>query len=51
MGCNCGRKNGTINYFSTEQQAKIARERGGVVTSAKSRQVPPTQETSAAKEN
>ena len=32
MGCNCGSKNkGTINHFSTEDQARIARERGGVV--------------------
>jgi hypothetical protein len=38
MGCNCGKKkvNGTVNHFSTEQQARIARERGvGVTTSAK----------------
>lgn len=44
MGCNCGaKKKGTVNHFSTEQQAAIARERGGVgvVTSAKSVQKPP----------
>lgn len=36
MGCNCGaKKKGTVNHFSTEQQAAIARERGvGVMTSA-----------------
>jgi hypothetical protein len=40
MGCNCGsKKKGTINHFSTEQQAAIARQRGGVVmTTAKSTQ-------------
>lgn len=39
MGCNCGKKKGTVNYFSTEQQARIARERGvGVMTSAGSSQ-------------
>lgn len=38
--CNCGsKKKGTINHFSTEDQARIARERGGVViTTAKSQQ-------------
>lgn len=42
MGCNCGSKaKGTINHFSTEDQARIARERGGVVvTTAKSTQGP-----------
>lgn len=30
MACNCGKKKGAVNYFTTEQQAKIARERGGV---------------------
>lgn len=40
MGCNCGSKaKGKINHFSTEDQARIARERGGVViTTAKSAQ-------------
>lgn len=40
MGCNCGSKaKGTVNHFSTEDQARIARERGGVVvTTAKSTQ-------------
>lgn len=43
MGCNCGaKKKGTINHFSTEDQARIARERGGVViTTAKSTQASP----------
>lgn len=43
MGCNCGsKKKGTINHFSTEDQARIARERGGVVvTTAKSQQKAP----------
>jgi len=43
MACNCGsKKKGTINHFSTEQQAAIARERGGVVvTTAKSQQKAP----------
>lgn len=42
MACNCGNKRkGSVNHFSTEQQAKIARERGiGVVTSAGSKQTP-----------
>lgn len=43
MGCNCGaKKKGTVNHFSTEQQAAIARERGGVgvVMTAKSAQKP-----------
>jgi hypothetical protein len=42
MGCNCGSKaKGKINHFSTEDQARIARERGGVVvTTAKSAQTP-----------
>ena len=41
--CACGsKKKGTINHFSTEDQARIARERGGVViTSAKSKQQAP----------
>lgn len=36
--CACGKKktNGSVRHFSTEQQARIARERGvGVTTSAK----------------
>lgn len=42
MGCNCGtKKKGTVNHFSTEQQAAIARERGGVVITAKSEQKAP----------
>lgn len=43
MGCNCGsKKKGTINHFSTEDQARIARERGGVVvTTARSQQAAP----------
>lgn len=43
MGCNCGSKaKGKINHFSTEDQARIARERGGVVvTTAKSTQEAP----------
>lgn len=43
MGCNCGSKaKGKINHFSTEDQARIARERGGVVvTTAKSTQSTP----------
>lgn len=47
MACNCGsKKKGIVNHFSTEQQAAIARQRGGVgvVTSAKSTQKPPTPE-------
>lgn len=41
--CNCGsKKKGTINHFSTEDQARIARERGGVVvTTARSKQSAP----------
>lgn len=40
--CNCGsKKKGTINHFSTEDQARIARERGGVVITAKSTQTAP----------
>lgn len=40
MGCNCGSKaKGKVNHFSTEDQARIARERGGVVvTTAKAKQ-------------
>lgn len=43
MGCNCGSKaKGKVNHFSTEDQARIARERGGVVvTTAKSKQTTP----------
>jgi hypothetical protein len=49
MGCNCGsKKKGTINHFSTEQQAAIARQRGGVVMTAKSSQ---TAEKSATADN
>jgi len=46
MGCNCGSKaKGKINHFSTEDQARIARERGGVVvTTAKSTQTTKTAE-------
>lgn len=41
--CACGSKTkGKINHFSTEDQARIARERGGVViTTAKSQQQAP----------
>ena len=40
MGCNCGKKkNGAVSVFSTEEQARIAKERNvRVLTSAKSRQ-------------
>lgn len=43
--CNCGSKaKGKINHFSTEDQARIARERGGVVvTTARSKQSAPEQ--------
>ena len=42
MGCNCGSKaKGKINHFSTEDQARIARERGGVVITARSTQSAP----------
>jgi hypothetical protein len=52
MGCNCGSKpKGTINYFSTEQQARIARERGGVVTTAKSTQQAPKSAKSTESQN
>lgn len=39
--CNCGKK-GKVNYFSTEEQAKIAKARGtgGVITSAGSSRKP-----------
>lgn len=49
MACNCGKKKGTINHFSTEQQAAMARQRGGVVMTAKSTQKAP--EVAAAPEN
>lgn len=41
--CNCGsKKKGSVSVFSTEEQARIARERGGVVvTTAKSTQTAP----------
>lgn len=52
MACNCGaKKKGSVNYFSTEQQAAIARQRGGVVTTAKSRQTPTKAEQAPAPEN
>lgn len=42
--CACGKKkqvNGTVNHFSTDEQARIARERGvGVTTTAASKQRP-----------
>lgn len=28
MGCNCGKKKGSISVFSTEEQARIAKSRG-----------------------
>lgn len=28
MGCNCGKKKGSISVFSTEEQARIAKQRG-----------------------
>lgn len=35
MGCNCGKKKGSVSVFSTEEQARIARERNvRVLTSA-----------------
>lgn len=27
MGCNCGKKKGSISVFSTEEQARIAKSR------------------------
>jgi hypothetical protein len=35
MGCNCGKKKGGVSVFSTEEQARIAKERNvRVLTSA-----------------
>ena len=35
MGCNCGKKKGSVSVFSTEEQARIAKERSvRVLTSA-----------------
>ena len=35
MGCNCGKKKGSVSVFSTEEQARIAKERNvRVLTSA-----------------
>lgn len=28
MGCNCGKKKGSVSVFSTEEQARIAKSRG-----------------------
>jgi len=28
MGCGCGKKKGSISVFSTEEQARIAKQRG-----------------------
>lgn len=50
--CNCGsKKKGTINHFSTEDQARIARERGGVVITAKSTQTAPAPVKATAAQN
>lgn len=50
--CNCGsKKKGTINHFSTEQQAAIARQRGGVVMTAKATQAAPTPAKVPAEQN
>jgi hypothetical protein len=35
MGCNCGKKKGGVSVFSTEEQARIAKQRNvTVMTSA-----------------
>jgi hypothetical protein len=35
MGCNCGKKKGSVSVFSTEEQARIAKDRNvRVLTSA-----------------
>lgn len=50
--CNCGsKKKGQINHFSTEDQARIARERGGVVMTARSTQAAPKTEAPATSQN
>jgi len=49
MGCNCGKKKGVVNYFNTEQQAAIARQRGGVKTSASKQSVPTVNATTTQK--
>jgi hypothetical protein len=37
MGCNCGKKKGGVSVFSTEEQARIARERNVKVVTAAGR--------------
>jgi hypothetical protein len=31
MGCNCGKKKGGVSVFSTEEQARIAKQRNVTV--------------------
>jgi hypothetical protein len=31
MGCNCGKKKGSVSVFSTEEQARIAKQRNVTV--------------------
>jgi hypothetical protein len=47
MGCNCGKKKGSVSVFSTEEQSRIAKSRNvSVITSAGSSNSKKTQSTS-----